>query len=227
MGLTIFVFVSVFVGGAFIIFLFHSLCNIIQIQIESKRVPEQNKAKEDLINKYGHLGIVGIINSSEFPKDKKAELLQTIYGFNTLEVNNLIERSRMSAEEVALDKNLSNTDKVFLLTTFHGYSSEEACTLIDLAIKEDERARLKSIKRKISQKAAEMYNDIPVDDRQPISDDVKTFVWQRDKGRCVKCGGNENLEFDHIIPFSKGGSSTGRNLQLLCEKCNREKRDNI
>ena len=46
------------------------------------------------------------------------------------------------------------------------------------------------------------------------------FVWQRDGGRCAKCGGQVNLEFDHIIPFAKGGNNTARNLQLLCENCN-------
>jgi ankyrin repeat protein len=56
-----------------------------------------------------------------------------------------------------------------------------------------------------------------------ISDDVKDAVWRRDEGRCVKCKSNEKLEFDHIIPVSKGGSNTKRNVQLLCEKCNREK----
>lgn len=59
--------------------------------------------------------------------------------------------------------------------------------------------------------------------RQPIPDEVKRFVWQRDGGRCVKCGSRENLEFDHIIPVSKGGSNTARNIQLLCAKCNRAK----
>jgi len=65
------------------------------------------------------------------------------------------------------------------------------------------------------------------DNRQPIPDDVKMFVWQRDNGRCVKCGSNKSLEFDHIIPFSQGGSNTARNLQILCETCNRSKGGNL
>jgi hypothetical protein len=63
--------------------------------------------------------------------------------------------------------------------------------------------------------------------RSTIPIDVSNAVWNRDGGRCVMCGSREKLEFDHIIPVSKGGSSTYRNLQLLCENCNRKKSDNI
>ena len=63
--------------------------------------------------------------------------------------------------------------------------------------------------------------------REPISKDIMNQVWNRDGGKCVQCGSQENLEFDHIIPFSKGGATTYRNLQLLCQKCNREKSDKI
>ena len=35
----------------------------------------------------------------------------------------------------------------------------------------------------------------------------------------------ETCEFDHILPHSKGGSSTYRNIQILCTKCNRLKRN--
>jgi hypothetical protein len=63
--------------------------------------------------------------------------------------------------------------------------------------------------------------------RERIPDDVRTFVWQRDEGKCVKCGSIELLEFDHIIPVAEGGSSTERNVQLLCEPCNRKKSDNV
>lgn len=60
-----------------------------------------------------------------------------------------------------------------------------------------------------------------------IEQSVKDAVWNRDGGKCVECGSNENLEFDHIIPWSKGGANSYRNLQLLCESCNRIKSDKI
>lgn len=59
--------------------------------------------------------------------------------------------------------------------------------------------------------------------KRTIPPDVQTEVWRRDMGKCVKCGSNERLEFDHIIPFARGGSNTTRNIQLLCEPCNRRK----
>ena len=60
-----------------------------------------------------------------------------------------------------------------------------------------------------------------------IAQNVKDKVWNRDDGKCVQCGSNKDLEFDHIIPFAKGGANTYRNLQLLCEYCNRSKSDKI
>ncbi len=60
-----------------------------------------------------------------------------------------------------------------------------------------------------------------------IPNKVKLEVWRRDYGKCVECGSKERLEYDHIIPFSKGGSNTARNIQLLCENCNRKKHNKI
>ena len=59
--------------------------------------------------------------------------------------------------------------------------------------------------------------------REPIPEEVRLFVWRRDNGQCVRCCSRERLEFDHIIPVIAGGSSTERNIQLLCESCNRSK----
>jgi len=57
---------------------------------------------------------------------------------------------------------------------------------------------------------------------------VKRIVWERDGGKCVKCGSKENLHFDHIIPWAKGGSSLDpANIQILCGKHNLQKSDKI
>jgi len=63
--------------------------------------------------------------------------------------------------------------------------------------------------------------------RPPIPSEARREVWRRDQGKCAQCGSRENLEYDHIIPLAKGGSNTARNIELLCETCNRSKSDSI
>lgn len=75
--------------------------------------------------------------------------------------------------------------------------------------------------------AFENFENIRGTPREPIPEHIRMFVWQRDRGRCVKCGCQDRLEFDHIIALAQGGSNTERNIQLLCESCNRQKGTNI
>jgi hypothetical protein len=61
-----------------------------------------------------------------------------------------------------------------------------------------------------------------------IPSDVKKSVWKRDGGKCVICGTQNNLHFDHDLPYSKGGSSINeKNVRILCAKCNLSKSDKI
>jgi hypothetical protein len=59
-----------------------------------------------------------------------------------------------------------------------------------------------------------------------FTDKDKTKKYNQQKGICPICGEYhtiEEMEGDHIIPWSKGGKTTIDNLQMLCKKCNREK----
>ncbi len=84
------------------------------------------------------------------------------------------------------------------------------------------RIRLNSIP---SQPSAQNKKTAPQSRHVPQK--VKKIVMTRDGRRCVKCGAREYLEFDHKIPFSKGGSNQKANIQILCRKCNLKKGSNI
>lgn len=52
---------------------------------------------------------------------------------------------------------------------------------------------------------------------------VKREVFLRDK-KCVKCGSNRSLQYDHKHPYALGGKSTPENIRLLCFNCNQRER---
>jgi len=55
---------------------------------------------------------------------------------------------------------------------------------------------------------------------------VQFRVLKRENQICSECGKSvkdEDVEFDHIIPWSKGGSSHENNVRLLCRQCNRKR----
>jgi hypothetical protein len=97
-----------------------------------------------------------------------------------------------------------------------GYKTEEVRALV-LAAEMRRGRRVEQAIALAAQAGAETTG------RAPIPEEVRTDVWRRDGGRCVKCGSQRNLEFDHIIPVALGGGNTARNIQLLCEACNRAK----
>ncbi|SPF44082.1 HNH endonuclease [Candidatus Sulfotelmatobacter kueseliae] len=102
--------------------------------------------------------------------------------------------------------------------------------LVDAWQETSDRRQVFKFKLEITEQAPEIgtSSTAAADDDRVIPAAVKIEVWKRDKGSCVKCGSRENLHFDHIIPYSQGGSSKdAENIQILCSRHNLEKRDRI
>jgi hypothetical protein len=83
----------------------------------------------------------------------------------------------------------------------------------------------------------EIETSEPTSEGQPIiqhktkrnpSERLKVQVLMRDGNRCRLCGvtvTGENIHFDHIKPWAKGGETILENLQVLCERHNLAKGD--
>lgn len=70
---------------------------------------------------------------------------------------------------------------------------------------------------------AERYLNI-----RAFTESQKREAYERQRGICAKCGGHfefNEMEADHITPWSRGGKTSAENCQLLCLDCNRRKSD--
>jgi HNH endonuclease len=132
----------------------------------------------------------------------------------------IIARQKETPVEVAHDEARRRTYWLFQDEFYwedEGYGELEVKALIlERKAQKDRR-----VQRAVALMQQTEIMDAPA--RATIPDEVKVFVWNRDGGRCVNCGSNQRLEFDHVIPVALGGANTARNLQLLCETCNRSK----
>ena len=61
-----------------------------------------------------------------------------------------------------------------------------------------------------------------------FTDNMKREAYEHQNGICAKCGEHfeiEEMEADHITPWSQGGKTIAENCQMLCRDCNRKKSD--
>ena len=107
----------------------------------------------------------------------------------------------------------------------HEFSSGDDALVVDRAMKElVERAEKRILRVARSLKTREAS---PSKNPRHIPKRVKSTVWERDGGQCTfvgntghRCGTNSYLQFDHIEPVARGGTSTVENLRLRCRAHN-------
>ena len=81
--------------------------------------------------------------------------------------------------------------------------------------------------RAVQSRIAESLKRIRTFDGQRLPTDdwniVRSIVLERDGHACTYCGSEKQLEGDHIVPLSRGGSNAFANLATACRPCNLSK----
>lgn len=194
-----------------------------------KVVLKDNLISAEELNNIRYLKLLFGVEEGDFTKEKvfAAEISNII----KLQIDLIYKDDEVSSEEAIHKVNLQeafglNYDEFLSLSSKSALDSLERT---DDWIKIDTYITLNNYRKWEKEKGSSSYLDSSEDSskNRHISQSVKDDVWNRDGGVCVQCGSNQNIEFDHIIPHSKGGSNTYRNIQLLCETCNRSKSDKI
>lgn len=109
------------------------------------------------------------------------------------------------------------------------YNTNEMRTLIDkLLIDEDVTRQPGIIPYALSDRTKhdEKYLSI-----RAFSEQMKRRVYEKQGHKCPYCVKNgidteyafEEMQGDHIIPWSQGGRTVEDNLQMLCQRCNNDK----
>lgn len=161
--------------------------------------------------------------------DKRLQFLVEHYGH--LSVQDLLAADVGSLEyqksmKFTTPDSYEEREKAAVLMKCHNIPLQDGQMLVRRYNNEVAKRTQQEMRRRIDPIVAAALGDSPAPEsreRVAIAEAVRHAVWRRDQGHCVTCGSNENLEFDHIIPHSLGGSDTERNLQLLCAPCNRAK----
>ena len=174
----------------------------------SKIIKEQLSQAEDIDEKEAREAFIAneIVQSQEIP----VELTKDDHSFCIWEVD---------------EKWLNHEIWLYRETLYGikgGYSEAQKKLLI-CEQSDKERQKFERLAAKFSKEQAEHVKH----ERARILENVRIEVWRRDQGKCSGCGSRVNLEYDHIVPVSRGGSNTARNVELLCEACNRSRGDRI
>lgn len=121
--------------------------------------------------------------------------------------------------------------RVYEKITNNVWSDKGFFYLVDAAFVDAESEGRRVVRYKLTPEELHLENhtiEESLEFSRRIPTTVKRLVWERDAGKCRECGAVTDLHFDHILPYSKGGTSTNPdNIQLLCQKHNLSKSDKI
>jgi hypothetical protein len=90
------------------------------------------------------------------------------------------------------------------------HASDKGLLILFEETLEKDRQKWDRLRRNVSASAA---------DPEFIPEGLRVGIWRRAGGKCMKCGGRQQLDFSYLTPQNRGGTATAENIQLLCARC--------
>lgn len=122
-------------------------------------------------------------------------------------------------------------DFAHMMRYFHNLKEDEQEKVLDAKTLEARVAKL-MMDSDVTKKSGIYAYVLDGDERhlslRAFDDNTKREVYEIQGGRCPICEKAfplEEMEADHITPWSQGGHTLAENCQLLCRECNRRKSD--
>lgn len=178
-------------------------------------------------DKISNDGLTIYYEGHDVPGDKLKRLDQPeAYPSGTLNQNGLFMNSVLSAKQSGVWPLVRVYEKIQMgIWTYRGLFELKDCTYIERGGRKVFEFLLTITDQNITNaEKYEPHKNIDLEQTRQIPGRVKLFVYKRDHGQCTRCGSKNNLHFDHILPYSRGGTSLNEsNVQLLCARHNLEK----
>jgi hypothetical protein len=165
-----------------------------------------------------------------YSKEQKLKVLKEIEGKSTRETQHAL--AAISPESARKDQaksiNSEETEIRFTANKALMEKFEKIRNLLGHKLSDQQFASLFEELADLALKKLEPKKEVSpapakVSETRYIPEKVKRVIWHRDSGQCTyvdskgkRCESKHALQYEHIIPFAKGGKTSVENLKLLC-----------
>lgn len=172
-------------------------------------------------------GLTIFYEGHDVPGDKTKRLDQPIaYPSGALTQNGLFKDAVNRAKKTGLYPLVKVYEKLQMgIWTYRGLFEMKSCDYLDRMGRKIFEFTFTITDQNLEKAEQHLaVKQIDLEQTRQIPGKVKLAVFKRDKGMCTLCGSKDNLHFDHLLPYSKGGTSLKEvNIQLLCARHNLQK----
>ncbi len=200
--------------------------------VAARMLREIPEIEEKIENGKLTLSNITLVNQYIDKTSERRKVLRAVEGLTKRECERKL--FEITGKEIVPDeiKKRISQDKIQVAVVLSEETLAEIEKLKDLLGKDlsmDELVRfmakeaIKSIeKNKFKQtEAPKSLSPVAVGRRIPAN--IKREVYKRDQ-KCVNCGTQHRLNYDHRVPYALSGQSNKENLRLLCFQCNQRAR---